>query len=419
MSGPLRHFSSWLGAYVDYTQHSESPDSLHFWTGVSVIAGALRRRVWVDERYFQWSPNFYIIFVAPPGIASKSTCVNIGMRLLSEVEGIHFGPQSLTWQGLTVALEEAKDTVAVNGGESFLPMSCLTIPVSELGTFLKPKETDLIDLLVDLWDGQIRTWRHRIKTGDKPETTIVNPWINLIGCTTPAWLRSNFPSYMIEGGLTSRVIFVFAEQKRKLVAYPSEVIDAGIHEAKTRLLAEDLRIISELMGEYKRTPAANAWGKAWYENHWSSRPAHLLSERFGGYYARKQGHIHKLAIVLAASQRNELLITERDLATADRLVTSLELDLKKVFDSIGMVDSARHSTDVLQHIRVHKFISLKELYTLMLSLMEREDIERSLTALVQTGKVKQDIVNGELGYAVTDAGLDKHLHPANGIPGLS
>ena len=68
-----RHFPDWLSAYVEYTSFSEAPRRMHFWAGVSAIAGALRRRVWFDQFYFQWHPNLYIVFVAPPGIVSKST----------------------------------------------------------------------------------------------------------------------------------------------------------------------------------------------------------------------------------------------------------------------------------------------------------------------------------------------------------
>jgi hypothetical protein len=47
----------------------------------STLAGALRRRVWLDQAYFRWHPNFYIVLVAPPGIVSKSTTAGVGMSL--------------------------------------------------------------------------------------------------------------------------------------------------------------------------------------------------------------------------------------------------------------------------------------------------------------------------------------------------
>jgi hypothetical protein len=63
-----RKLKDWLSAYVDYASYSEAPKRMHFWCGVAAIAGALRRRTWIDMSYFRWYPNFYIIIVAPPGI---------------------------------------------------------------------------------------------------------------------------------------------------------------------------------------------------------------------------------------------------------------------------------------------------------------------------------------------------------------
>ena len=68
-----RNFPNWLTAYATYTADSESPREFHLWTGIWTLAGALRRRVWIDMRKFQWTPNFYIVLVGPPGIVNKST----------------------------------------------------------------------------------------------------------------------------------------------------------------------------------------------------------------------------------------------------------------------------------------------------------------------------------------------------------
>ena len=351
-SNPNRNFPDWLQAYLQFTVESEAPDSFHFWTGASVIAGALRRRVWIDQRYFQWTPNLYVVFVAPPGIATKSTTVNVGMSLLRDVEGVHFGPNSLTWQGLTLALEEAKDHIPLGEDDEglplFQPMACLTIPISELGTFLKPQDTDLVDLLVDLWDGQKTVWRHKTKTVG--ESTIVNPWINIIGCVTPAWLRQNFPMYLIEGGLTSRIIFVYADRKRHYVPYPSEVIEGNEFRRMAKALTEDLRYISTFQGEYTILPDARAWGVEWYARHWGAHEGGAISERFSGYLSRKQTHIHKLAIIIAASKRDRLEIHKEDLLVAERIVSGLETDLETIFKTIGIQDVGRSSNEVLNAI---------------------------------------------------------------------
>ena len=110
---------------MHYTRASESPDAFHFWTAVGTVAGALRRRVWIDMRHFQWTPNFYIILVGPPGIAAKSTSIRIGTDLLQSVDGVKFGPQSMTWQSLTKSLEESIEYVRyidTNGDDQVIAM---------------------------------------------------------------------------------------------------------------------------------------------------------------------------------------------------------------------------------------------------------------------------------------------------------
>jgi hypothetical protein len=161
-----RHFNNWLKSYMQYTRNSEAPDEFHFWTGVSTIAGALRRRVWIDMLSFQWVPNFYIILVGPPGIVTKSTTTRLGMRLLAKVDGIKFGPQSLTKEALTQALEQAVEYVEwdVNGTKKQMAHSSLTISVPELGTLLKMEDKGLVDVFVSMWDGQVEDWGHKTKS---------------------------------------------------------------------------------------------------------------------------------------------------------------------------------------------------------------------------------------------------------------
>ena len=234
-----RHFKNWLDAYLEHTKYSEAPTPLHFWTGVSTIAGALRRRVWIDQLQFQWTPNFYIVFVGPPGVITKSTSIRIGTELLREVEGVHFGPNSLTWQALTIALEDAYEVVTLpltadNEDTITLPMSCITCSAKEFGTPIDPSDRKLVDVFTDLWDGQLETWVHDTRTLGK--ITIKNPWINIITAVTPAWLKRNMPDEMIGGGLTSRIIFVYVSKKRELVSFPSELIQSDDYDLTKQLL---------------------------------------------------------------------------------------------------------------------------------------------------------------------------------------
>jgi hypothetical protein len=311
----------------------------------------------------------------------------------------------MTWQGLSVALEESKDVVMVNETDVY-PMSCITIHSSELGTFLKPREEGLIDFLVEMWDGKKDVWRHRIKTGDKPSTEIVNPWINFIGCTTPSWMRGNFPTYMIEGGLTSRCVFLWGNEKRKLVAYPSDSIDRSWYMEHKKKLVHDLSLFSQFFGEFRITPEAREWGTAWYEAHWKGRPATLLSERYGGYLSRKQTHIHKLAMVLAVARTQKLVIDTEILQAAEHMITSSERDLTAVFKAIGMTSGARVRFDVHNYILHHSVALQRDLFRDMLSFADKRDIEEALAGLIKAGQAKEVVVDGHLAYVLTPEGKE-------------
>ena len=386
-----RHYKNWIKAYVNHTRYSESPDNFHVWTGIATVAGALRRRVWIDQRIFQWTPNFYIILVGPPGVAAKSTSVRQGLSLLEKVPGINFGPQSMTWQALAVALEKATENVSVDGEDHI--QSCLTISISELGTFLRPDDDELISTLIAMWDGQKEAWRRSTKT--QGDTVVQNPWINLIGCTTPAWIRANIPNAMVGGGLTSRIIFAYGEKKRQLVAYPGMQVTSKEFDDEAKLLIEDLEQIASLAGEYHLDADAITWGQEWYEKLNTQREEHLSSERFDGYVARKQTHLHKLAIILAAAQRDSLVITRDDLILANEHIRLVENDMIKVFHSIGVAPGAAMSQEVLSLIQNNKVMDYPSLWRECMPTMPFKEFSEALKGLIEAGEIQLASANGK------------------------
>lgn len=385
-----RHFPNWLDAYRDYASHSEAPDIFHYWTGVATIAGALRRKVWIDMGYFKWHPNFFIFFVAPAGIVAKSTTADIGLRLLAELPFIHLGPAATSWQALVKKLSEIQEDFQLSDG-SFMPMSAITIVASELGTFLDPRDRGMIDALVSLWDGKEGVWMKLTKQDG--EEIVVNPWINIIGCTTPAWIAEHLTEYFSGGGFASRTVFVYAEEKAKLVAYPFRHMPKNpeIHERK---LVEDLEQISSLVGAFKLTDDAIEWGEINYKEHFTSEHLHLQHERFGGYLARKQGHLHKLAMVIAASHRDELVITQSDLEEAYEEVTRLEKDMPKVYGSAGKEQKMVFAEEMLGIVLASGGIGKEALYRKYFKIMSHDTYEDLVKSMVGTGKIIHKNIGG-------------------------
>lgn len=368
---------------MEYASFSEAPKHMHFWCAVSTIAGALRRRVWIDMAYFRWHPNFYIILVAPPGIVSKSTTASIGMSLLRKVPDIRFGPDVVTWQALVTGFAESTMTFEYQG--AFHPMSAITIESSEFGNLLNPQDKEMVDLLVSLWDGKQGAFEKRTKGSG--HDIVENPWINLIACTTPSWIAGNFPEYMIGGGFTSRCLFVYADKKAQLVAYPSSIVPKDLQQQAQRLV-EDLTSISLLTGEYVLTPEATEWGKAWYEEHYASKHIHLDDDRFGGYLARKQTHIHKLAMILAAAESDTLEITPENLQVADRMVTDLETDMSFVFSKIGKSEDAVYAGRLIWYVTKREGCPYDEAYRFVhVHFPKLADFEAVMTGAIRSNQL--------------------------------
>ena len=395
-----RHHKDWLKAYMQYTQYSESPEPFHFWTGVGTIAGAVRRRVWIEQHHFQWTPNFYIVMVAPPGVAAKTTTLGIGMKMLKEVPGVNFGPDVLTWQSLVTTMAKARALVPIpstmlnpqEGEIEYMPMSPVTFASGEFGNLLDPSDRQMVDVMVSLWDSQLGLWEKSTKT--QGEDKIENPCINMLACTTPAWIRESFPPYFIHGGFASRCIFVYGEKKRKLVAYPGLHADTKLDTLRQTLI-EDLVHIGELYGAYHLDAEAVQWGTEWYKAHWQEAQKNT-NTRFEGFIARKQTHIHKTALVLAASQRDEPIITKEDLIKADALVSTIEPSMDRVFQEIGMTAETRGTADVISAIRGAGTLTRASLWRGLMHTLSMRQFEEALHGAIQSGFVTQRQVGTDL-----------------------
>lgn len=388
-----RQYPDWLEAFCDYTHFGEAPRKMYFWVGVSAVAGALRRKVWIDQAYFKWHPNFYIVLVAPAGIVSKSTTASVAMRLLRRVPGIKFGPDVVTWQALVSAFAES--TEMFNLGSDYHVMSAITIESSEFGNLLNPADKEMVDLLVSLWDGKQGSFEKRTKMSGNDK--IENPWINLIACTTPAWIAGNFPEYMIGGGFTSRCVFVYAEEKNQYVAYPGLHVPENLHVIEDRLVQDLEHISLAIAGEYKLTKGAVEWGEAWYKEHYTNRPEGLDDDRFGGYIARKQTHVHKLGMILAASRHDHLVLAVEDLMLAAEMVTDLERDMPLVFGKIGLTDLSLQMDRFLTFVRKRKQVSFIEAYRYIHSYFpSSREFEDMVMGCIRAGFIRQHESGGKV-----------------------
>jgi hypothetical protein len=336
---------------------------------------------------FSWYPNLYTVLVAPPGIVQKSSTSDLGMRLLKQIPGIYQGPTTLTWQALYDAFNDVGEEFVVSPTET-RTQNALYINSSELGITLNMQDTDMINQLIHCWDG----YELKKRTRMDGELIIPTPSLNMIACTTPSWIAENVPQYLIGGGLTSRMLFVYGEEKSRYIAYPQLHMPKDYEERQMRLL-RDLERISQLVGGFTLTPDAYEWGSEWYEKFHRVDSKLLDKTLIGGYIARKQTLVHKVAMILAVSMGNELVITRALLERAVALITELEAAMPKVYSKIGLSNDANAGSQVLDFLdRYGGTVDYSLLYRYMHVKYPRpEEFEEVLYGLKEAGYIRVDV----------------------------
>lgn len=393
----MRRLANWLHSYLDYTADTEAPREMHFWTGVSVLAAALRRRVWFDMGYFRWYPNFFIVFVAPPGIVKKTSTIDVGVDLIRNVKDVVFAPDSVTWQRLLKFLEENQQVINVpqpGGGVLKKEMTAVSAYVGELENFLKLHDEGFNGTLIALYDGKVEDTAYVHSTVAGVSARIMNPWLNLIGATTPSWIRQSIPENMIGGGLFSRIIFVCADKRSRIIAYPKYETKTNRSKLRDDLI-HDLLIISTHYGEMVPTLEAIQFGTDWYRGMESSRSLVIAGPRYDGYYARKQAHVHKLAMILSISRKDDRSIEKRDLEDAIAMMEVAEKSLNRVFEAVGQVDEAKRTNEIELMVKAHKRITNQELFALMRTTMTKDEFTGGVRLAFEAGLIRPVQDNGK------------------------
>lgn len=389
MDKPTRRLTNWLNSYLEYADNTEAPSKFHMWTAVSVLGAALNRKCWIKVGRFSLYPSFYIVFVAPPGIATKSTTAQAGINLLETSGTIRVYDGSTTWQALCDQMKEAERTVLITSGEGTEPdmsqtMCCLNLFASELGNLLSIKEPDKIDKLVDIWDGKPAV---KDSTRGGGELVLPRPYLNFLACTTPSWLTKNAGMYAIDGGFFSRTIFVYADRKEKIIAYPN--LDKVAEKLHSDLL-HDLELIGKMSGEFVMTEGALVLGESWYEELWKQTPEHISSEVFQGYKSRRQAHIHKLCMVISAATRSDKVIDEEIFMAADSILNAMEFDLKEIYDAVSTSEKTDNLKWIMKIVKGTgpEGISKVDLFRVLNRKLTWNDFEAGIQAAIFSREIK-------------------------------
>ena len=318
---------------MEYTSNVETADIYRKWTGIMCLSAALQRKVRVDWGVsLTFYPNFYIILVGKSA-TGKGTAMRPGLNIISKIPGIKLSSQATSLQALISDLKDSNltDFDPSTGEHSY--HSSMTVFSEEFTVFLGYHNNELIATLCNWYDCE-ENWTYN--TIKRSKESIHGVWVNIIGGTTPELIRSSLPPDSVGGGLTSRIIFVYADSADRIVTLPTET-----EEERTlfEFLVHDLENISLISGGFKWTSGFMDYWDTWRREDAINPP--FNSPKFDGYCGRRKVHLMKLAMIMSMSHgRNNLTLTQDDLEEAVKVLVEVEEKMALTFKGVGKSDIA-------------------------------------------------------------------------------
>lgn len=311
---------TFIGQYLEYCEGSETPYAYDFWTALWILSVALGRDIVVDRPSAPIYLNVYAVLVAESGVTRKSTAVRRAVSFIRElcdernllIES-KITPEKLEFDLCLQSLEHGSARAS--------------IAIDEMVKFLgKEKYVETMPtLLTDLYDcPTIRVGGGSLVRG---RTTLRNVHINFLSASTPSWLLRAVNPDVIEGGFTSRVIFIVSEKPKRSSPWPIAPSDS-----QRRNICETLQGLERRAREVQSIRLSEGALKkfsSWYKSRELRRDPFRAS-----FQSREDGHVLRVAALLSVSD-DTWEIQASHITTAIRLVLEAREAGASIFEGTG------------------------------------------------------------------------------------
>jgi|ERR1700722_17879385 len=446
----MTNYEKWMS----YTSGLSSPDSFLSWAWRFVISAALQRRVGFGGNgdltfgHGVLFPNIYVILVGKAGVG-KGVAIAPAAELLRYHKKKDFTtatPQSTEQELLVIEkvnqanLEDAEATMTklkrggekidaplfpsapdavtyealvedmsnslrrinhtVINGEGHPKMAIYThcsmfFTLPELGSLFRKRTDDLINFLLGMYDSPLD---YEKKTKTKGDDRIRRGCLSILAGTTPEFMETVFNQQLIDQGYSSRNFFIYAARNRKHVIVPDPLTE---EQKNYRLdLLRHIKELAKLFGEVKIEPATLKFLKEWWnyvEENRSERSN--ISPKLEPYYARKNIHTIKLAMIEHFSESTEMIIP---LPAFERAIAILEKEEKNMHMALTFeCDNplSKLTDEVVAYLKTKKQANMVDLMVEFFKQCPqgKHSMEEVLQHLIGVGIVKEEVVSDLIG----------------------
>jgi hypothetical protein len=232
----------------------------------------------------------YVVLVGDSGIPRKTTSVSTAATFVHDILGDHDPIRLIDGRVTAEALEMLMHERTATFGNAQIAMA-----VPELAAFIGGEAyiANMPALLTDLYD--CPTLRHGGGTIARGEVIHKDVWLAFLSASTPIWLLRTVNSRIVEGGFSSRCLFIAANAPKQSIPWPNET-DNEYERAVINTLLMNIKRYAAEVGPISILDAALELFKTWYANR-----LHSVDPYKQSFEAREDAHVLRLAALLCVN----------------------------------------------------------------------------------------------------------------------
>jgi len=388
-----------LDSWMELTASLNVPFLFRLWAGIALISAALTRRCWIESNpiYPPIFPNIWVMLNGEPG-TGKDLVINLVRSILELAsDGVERGQQfycggeSMSTKGLIdeLASEEAQQSYRVLNGkkiESLVTFHSLICCVPELGTFIPEYNSQQIGFLNDLYNCK-PSFKDRIRGGVAKGHTVQvqNPHLSLLLGVQPDRLEDTFPEQAFQAGFFSRLFLIFSHPAPKENIHNPRLKPAP-KELKDKLV-NDIRNLTKLVGPFYLDEETK---RAFDHFHTVESDATAIDHyRFKTYNTRRNLHLHKLTMTLAASQSSNMKINMSHFERAKQIMYQAEGEMPKSFEELVNSHGFQNTVEELTAGKHGKTISQREVERHLRRKYKAYEIPHIVKSMLTSGELRE------------------------------
>lgn len=387
--------NGFLKKHLAYVEHTEAPALFHIWAALGCVSACMGRHLYTETGIGRNYGNMYVLLVGPPA-TKKSSAIRFATTIMRGATSVRFAPDDTGGQrqGLIQAMldedeenPDEADRLEVAMAADMASLADIEMSLgrrenkhhmfanaSEFGSFIGSNASDLARFLIKVYDGENYVYKLRAV-----QNTLVDPLLAILGGTTPADMATLLPAEAIGQGFTSRIILVYQPTKGKIVPPSAMRLD----ETLAIELSEVYRIVwTGMVGRMDFDDDAIAFLDRVY------RSDHKIEDaRFIYYLERRDSHLRKLSMVLAAS-RLSMRISIEDVYDAEYLLRTVERYMPEALGEYGLSPLAVARQKMLEYLRhAGEPVSERLLWAIMSKDMKLIDFHNTISSLAVADKI--------------------------------